>query len=284
MRDHEKLMTDLQRILNKREFESVEDANKFLSGLLDKDLPSTDDLSPKERAQDLVFEAHGLSKTKGKKNIEMALELDPDCIEAYVYLGEIENTIERVVLQYEKGIDIGRRVFGGEYLREHKGMFWGFHETRPFMRCLGAYSGCQYEMGRVEEAAAILEEMIELNPDDNQGVRDYLMVYLMELAEDTKFEKYEAMYENDFGAFAAFNRALYAFKTKGASAGANEKLKRALENNSFVPALVLSRKPITDLPDGYQLGSTEEAKIYASFARNVWRTTDGAIAWLKAAL
>ncbi len=279
-------MTDLHRLLAEQEFESEAELKEFLSGLVGNELPPmpSANLGPKEQAQDLVFDAYELSKTKGRKNIELALELDPDCIEAYEYLGTMENSVELALLYFEKGVAIGRRVFGGKYLKEHKGMFWGFHETRPFMRCLASCSECLYAMGRVDEAVAILEEMIELNPNDNQGVRYYLMVYLIELGEDAKFEKYEAMYENEFGAFSAFNRALYAFKSKGPTVQANEKLKKAIEDNSFVPVHLLSRKPITNLPDGYQFGSVEEAKIYASFARNVWRKMDGAIAWLEAAL
>ncbi|MBP9664927.1 MAG: hypothetical protein KBD94_09910 [Pyrinomonadaceae bacterium] len=283
MNSNEKMMTDLHRLLAAQEFSSEADLKDFLSGLVEKELPSnpSENLGPKERAQDLVFDAYELSKTKGKKNAEIALELDPDCIEAYEYLGTVENSVELARLYFEKGVAIGRRVFGGNYLTEHKGMFWGFHETRPFMRCLAYCSECLYEMGRVDDAVAILEEMIELNSNDNQGVRDNLMVYLIELGEDAKFEKYEAMYKDDFGAFSAFNRALYAFKSKGPTVQANKKLKKAIEDNSFVPVHLLSRKPITTLPDGYQLGSVEEAKIYASFARNVWRKTAGAFAWLK---
>lgn len=283
MNNHEKTMTDLQRLLAAQEFESVAEANEFLGGLIGNKMSSVEpeSLGSKARAQDLVFDAYELSKTKGKKKIEMALELDPDCIEAYEYLGDMENSADLALVFFEKGVAIGRRVFGGKYLTERKGIFWGFHETRSFMRCLSACSQCLYITGRVDEAVAILEEMIELNPNDNQGVRDYLMVYLMELSEDAKFEKYEAMYKDDFGAFSAFNRALYAFKSKGPSVGSNEKLKKAIDDNSFVPVQLLSRKAITGLPDGYQLGSKEEAKIYAGFARNVWRKMDGAIIWLK---
>ena len=276
-------MTDLHRILAAQEFESEAELREFVSKLVGDEIPSMPDseLGPKEKAQDLVFEAYELSKTKGKKNIEMALELDPDCIKAYEYLASVENSPDLALLFYEKGIAIGRRVFGGEYLTEHKGMFWGFHETRPFMRCLSDYSECLRFKGRVDKAAAILEEMIELNPNDNQGVRDHLMVYLMELGEDVKFEMYAAMFKQDIGAFSALNRALYAFKSTGASAPANKKLKKALDGNSFVPVHLLLRKPITKLPNGYQLGSVEEAIIYASFARDVWRKTNGAVAWLK---
>ena len=282
MKSHDKMMTDLQRLLAAQEFESEDDAQKFLSGLIGNKIPpSSTQSGPKEQAQDLVFEAYELSKTKAKKKIELALELDPDCIEAYEYMAAVENSPAIALSFFEKGVEIGRRIYGGQFRTENKGHFWGIYETRSFMRCLSGLAECLYGMGRVGDAAKVLEEMIELNPNDNQGVRDILMIYLIELGEDSKFEFYEAMYRDDLGAFSAFTRALYAFKSDGASTHANSKLKKAINDNPIVPVQLLLRKPIRDLPDSYSHGSPEEAKIYASFARNAWRKTNGAVAWLQ---
>lgn len=129
------------------------------------------------------------------------MKLDPDYIEAYEFLGSMERTAELAGIFYEKGISIGRRIFGGKYLEEHKGMFWDFHETRPFMRCLQHYSDCLYTMGKIKECVAILEDMIKLNPNDNQGVRDQLLLYLIQLDESKKFLKYSKMFKEDSMAF-----------------------------------------------------------------------------------
>jgi tetratricopeptide (TPR) repeat protein len=282
MKSNEKMMTDLQRLLAAQEFESEADAKAFLSGLIGNDLPElSTPLGPKEQAQDLVFEAYELSKTKGKKKIETALELDPDCIEAYEYLGEVETSLNGALSFFEKGVEIGRRIYGGEFLAKNKGHFWGIFETRPFMRCLSGSAECLYAMGRIGDAAKLMEEMIDLNPNDNQGVRYILMIYLIELGEDAKFDKFEAMYTDDPGAFPAFTRALYAFKSEGASTRADGMLENAIDGNRFVPVQLLLRKPIREVPNSYAYGSLDEAKIYASFARNAWRKIDGAVGWLQ---
>lgn len=235
----------------------------------------------KEQAQDLVFSAYDLTPTNGKINIEKALQLDPDCIEAYEYLGSIERTAEIASVFYEKGILIGRRIFGGEYLKEHKGMFWGFQETRSFIRCLQQYSHCLYIMGKVKESVEILEEMIELNPNDNQGVRDQLLLYCIEIDENKKFLKYAKMFEGDGMAFPLFNRALFAFKTEGETENANKQLSKALKQNKYVAKRLLSNKPVTELADHYGFGDANEADYYASFAQHIWATTKGAREWLK---
>lgn len=276
-------MADLQRLLETQDFKSEDDVRKFMDSMVGQKIPSfpKEALTFKEQAQDLVFDAYELTRTKAKLNIERALQLDPDCIEAYEFLGSMERTAELASLFYEKGIAIGRRVFGGKYLEEHKGMFWGFHETRPFMRCLQHYSDCLYTMGKVRECVSILEEIIELNPNDNQGVRGQLLLYLIKLGENKKFLKYSKMFEEDNMAFSLFNRALFAFKTEGETENSNKQLSKALKQNKFVAKRLLSNKPVTFLADHYGYGDENEADYYASFAQQIWAETKGAREWLK---
>ncbi|MBI1306947.1 MAG: hypothetical protein GC181_10125 [Bacteroidetes bacterium] len=280
---HDKLMADLQRLLEAQDFKSEDDLRKFMDGIVGQKIPSfsKEVLNFKEQAQELVFDAYDLSPTKAKLNIEKALQIDPDCIEAYEFLGSMESTAELASVFYEKGISIGRRIFGGKYLNEHKGMFWGFHETRPFMRCLQHYSDCLYTLGNIRMCVSVLEEMIELNPNDNQGVRDQLLLYLIQLDENKKFIKYAKMFEEDRMAFPLFNRALFAFKTDGETENSNKQLLKALEQNKFVAKKLLSNKPITVLADYYGFGDENEADYYAFFAQNIWAVTKGAKEWLK---
>ena len=73
---------------------------------------------------------------KAKKRVKEALELDPDCIEAYEMLAGLEISPVQIQNHLNKGIAIGRKKFGGIFLEENKGIFWIIKETRPFMRCL----------------------------------------------------------------------------------------------------------------------------------------------------
>ena len=276
-------MIDFQRLLETQEFKSEEDVRKFMDNMVGQKIPSfpKEILNLNEQAQDMVYEAYELPVTKGTKQVKKALELDPNCIEAYEYLATMEDNPEVSIAFLEKGIEIGKRIFGGKYLQEHKGMFWGFHETRPFMRCLSQYSECLYAVGKVKECVAVLEEMIELNPNDNQGVRDQLLLYLTELGENKKFLKYSKKYKHDSGAFALYTRALFAFKTEGETEKTNEQLKQALSKNKYVAPKLISNKAAIDLPESYGFGDNNEAKYYAFYAQAIWQQTKGAIEWLK---
>lgn len=282
-KQHDKLMTDLQRLLRTQDFKSEAEMRKFMDSIVGQQIPSfpNEALNFQEQAQDLVFAAYELPPSKAKHNIKKALQLDSNCIEAYEFLGSMEDTAEIASAFYEKGIAIGRQKFGGKYLEEHKGAFWGFHETRAFMRCLQHYSYCLYTMEKVKECVVVLEEMIELNPNDNQGVRDQLLLYLIQLDERKKFDKYAEMFKEDNMAFSLFNRALFAFKTEGETENANKQLQKALKQNKFVAGKLLSKKQINELADHYGIGDENEANYYTHFAQQIWQQTKGATEWLK---
>ncbi len=276
-------MTDLQRLLGSQNFQSESELQKFIDTFNGQQIPSFPNaaLNFQEQAQDLVFAAYELPLAKARKNIEKALQLDSNCIEAYEFLGSIEKSVEIASTFYEKGIAIGRQIFGGKYWEEHKGEFWGFHETRPFMRCMQQYADCLYTMGKVQDCVAVLEEMIELNPNDNQGVRDELLLYLIELDEKEKFEKYDKMFKQDDMAFPLFNRALFAFKTEGETKNSDKQLQIALKQNKFVAGKLLSKKQVTELVEHYAFCDENEANYYAYFAQHIWQNTTGAILWLQ---
>ncbi len=259
-----------------------EDLKKFMNSFLSDTTPETDDedLSEEERAQDLVEEAYGLSTKDAIKNIDLALNLNPDCIEAYEFLGSVQSRIESALTYFEKGVNIGKRIFGDNYLKKHRSHFWGLHETRPYMRCLLEYADCLYKLGKKNLSVSIMEEMILLNPNDNQGVRDQLMLHLIELNEFEKFKTYSELYKGDFGANAFFNQALYSFKTEGENEKSDKLLKEAIKENKFVLPMIISSKVQTNYPDTYGIGSKEEAKYYSVFAQRIWQQTPGAVKWM----
>ena len=273
---------DLQRLLAGQQFGSIEDVQAFMNNLVGKPLPSLppEALSDEEQAQDLVSEAYGMPRAKARRNLEQALELDVNCIDAYACLGEMEASPAIAIAFFERGVALGRAQFGGAYLAENKGSFWGLYETRPFMNCLAHYAECLYLLGKLGECVAVYEEMLELNPNDNQGVRDLLMLYLVQQGDPKKYRKYAKQYESDGMAFTQFNRALFAFKTQGPSEEAINALKAAMFANRFVAAKLLAKQPC-EAPDAYGLGDQREASYYAHYAHPVWQATDGAISWLK---
>ena len=248
-----------------------------------KPLPSfpKESLTIKEQAQDLIFEAVELPDDDGYQLALKALQMDIDCIEAYEYLGALEPIFETAILYYKNGIEIGKRIYAKTHFKDGIGNFWMIHETRPFMRCMQAYADCLKNMGRFHDAVSVYEEMIRLNPNDNQGVRDQLLLYLIRINEFNKFRKYDKLYKDDLGAFSSFNRALFAFKTLGSSTNSNALLQKAIESNKYVIPRLLMKKISDEFPEVYGIGDENEAIYYCFFAHQIWYETSGAIDWIK---
>jgi tetratricopeptide (TPR) repeat protein len=280
---HDKMREDFQRLLKTQNFKSEEEVNEFLSKISEHPIPSFPEeaLSDIEKAEDLVYEAAELPPVKARKLIAGALQLDRNCISAYEFLSLMEFSPVISLVFLEKAIAIGRELFLGENAEEFEGHFWGIHETRPFMRCLQHYAECHQDMGLINEAILTYEEMLELNPVDNQGVRDFLLLALIEIGDDQKFEKYNKQYIEDDMTFSLFTRALFAFKTKGDTKASRQKLEEAMQANQFVIPKMLSKKGQFKLPDYYELGSEEEADFYANSAKAIWQGISGAMKWLK---
>lgn len=281
-REHEKMMAQLSKLIGSQNFKSEQELQAFLNQIMLNGIPepNQDELTPEEMAADLVFEAYDHDPEEGKHKVNFALILDSECIEAYEWLGVHEDMPAIACVFFEKAIVIGRKKFGGSYQKKNKGHFWGLHETRPFMRCMQLYADCCQALDKTSEAVAYYEELLQLNPNDNQGVRYHLLLGYILLSENKRFEKLAAQFKDDFTAFFAFNLVLYSFKTKGICSETESLLNQAKKANKFVVKELLLKRKKPYIYESFQMGAKSEAEHYCFYAKHVWEAVPGALDWL----
>lgn len=238
------------------------------------------------KAQELIYRAWEEQDPERRVALaRQALELSPDCADAYVILAEnTAETADEAMAMYEAGVAAGRRALGEAFFRdpENLGHFWGILETRPFMRALAGLAGVQEYLGRSDEAIANYRELLRLNPGDNQGIRYLLLPLLLNLGRDDEAQALLNQYTDDWSAEWSYGAALLAFR-RGPSPKADRLLRAALRMNPHVPAYLTGRKRIPPhLPAGYTPGEESEAVLYAADSLNLWRKTPGAVEWLRA--
>ncbi len=126
---------------------------------------------PLRKAQELMCKAWDCDDPKKRAEMaERAVEICPDCADAYVLLGEeATDDLEEGIGIFRMGVEAGERGLGGKMLKENVGHFWGVLETRPSMRARINLAMCQWEDGKREEALGHYRELLRLNPNDNQG-------------------------------------------------------------------------------------------------------------------
>ena len=278
----EKDLAKLIEEINKKDFKSKDELNDFMSNLMGQsldDLPKRTD--KKGRSQDLVFEAYEQPVTKGKKLIKQALELDPNNADAYNYLASIEKDIDGAIKLFKKAIKAGEETFGKKFFQEEKGYFWGMIETRPFMRAKAGLADCLYAKKEVDKAIEIYEEMLELNPNDNQGIRYLLSTLLLSKNDLTKFQSFIENSEEEDCAVWNYNNALYQFKKSGQSANSDKELLKAYTSNEYVIDYMLGVKKMPkEQPQYIGRGDENEAISYVNGAWPIWDKTDEAFDWL----
>ena len=268
--------------IRKRDFKSRDELKDFMSNLdgqyFDDLLDSND---KKDRSQELVYEAYEQTASKGKKLVKQALELDPNNTDAYNYLASQEKNIDNAIKQYEKGIKAGEKVLGKKFFKEEKGSFWGMPETRPYMRAKAGLAHCFYAKNEVDKAIEIYEEMLELNPDDNQGIRYILSSLLLSKNDLTSFEQFIKTNEDEDCAVWNYNNALYNYKKSGKTAKSEKILLKAFNSNKFVIAYMLGYKEMPkEQPQYIGIGDENEAVSYVGDVWAIWEKTDGALDWL----
>ena len=239
---------------------------------------------PIDQAQEVMYRAWEASSPARRVALaRQALEISPDCADAYVLLVEHSTggLAESIALLRE-GVAAGERALGKRAFKDDVGHFWGLLETRPYMRARAGLAQLLREAGQHDEAIAHYRDLLRLNPNDNQGLRYELASYLLELGLDDELTGLLATYEDDCSATWAYSAALLAFRKRGDDEDARQLLVDAQQVNPHVPAYLLGKRKLPKrLPDYMGMGDESEAVIYASSATGGWKNAAGALDWLR---
>ncbi|WP_404996265.1 tetratricopeptide repeat protein [Caldifermentibacillus hisashii] len=277
----ERELLRLENETSNRDFETMDDIQTFLNQQVNQQSVKKP-LSNKEKAQDLIYDAYD---STGKKRIELAkkaLKLYPNIPDAYNILAELElNPLKEEQLLL-KAIEVGEKELGKDFIKENKGYFWGIVSTRPYMRAKFNYADFLHENERFEEAIRQYEDLLELNPNDNQGARYELFIVYVESGLFKKAEALLKKYNETTTANGAYNLVLIELLQNGATNKAKQLLQKAKQQNPYVLDYLLGKKNIPMyLPKHYQLGSEAEAIIYADNHWNLWAGNPKLLDFLK---
>src|SRR5690625_1611255 len=268
----EKSMREITRALEEKDFASEEEMNDYINQLLnDPDAGPQQELSAEEQAEEMIYEAVNADGGKRVRLAKKALELDPLCVDAFNILGEEAPGADQSLNYLAEGMEAGEQKLGKRYFKENEGMFWGLIETRPYMRARFNYALQLAGIGKTAESIKHYERLLQLNDNDNQGVRDVLFATYLEVGRYQKAKELLDKYPDNVTARGTYNAVLLEYHTNGFSAKLDELLKHAKKTNPYVIDYLVKKRhlPMT-APMGFQLGSKEEAMIYALETIDLW--------------
>ena len=239
---------------------------------------------PTAKAQHVIYDAWEQRTKQSRVALaHEALRLSPLCADAYVILAEetARSAEERRDL-FAQGVEAGELALGPDGFEEHAGSFWGVLDTRPYMRARAGLADALLTLGDTAVAVAHWRAMLELNPNDNQGVRYLLAAELLRQGDMPALKKLIAAYKGEWSVFWLYTRALVAYRDgKGGAKATGARLRDAAEANPHVPGILSGAAPAVASRDGYvTMGGADEAAWYVEECGPAWRTMPGAVAWL----
>lgn len=188
----EKMFKELDKFMSDKTFDSEDDLKIALSQFMPQYQASAVEDITKQNAEtsDDFLELAESAPTK-KKALDYAkksLELDPDNLDAEVFIAELSATSnEKLLDKYKKLVDKATRKMTrqGYFSEDAVGKFWLILETRPYMRLRANYLDILIKSMKIHLAIYECEEMLRLCEGDNLGVR-YRLMHLYVYLEDEK--------------------------------------------------------------------------------------------------
>ena len=133
--------------------------------------------------------------------LESILENAPECIEAYndIYLCYLyKNQFDKAFKYLKNGVNNILDALPESFLlNPEQKLFWGFLENRPFLRLYVNLANEYLDRRNVKAAQSMYEKVLQWNPNDNQGVRERVLICYFEqglLDKILKIEKNEYPY------------------------------------------------------------------------------------------
>jgi tetratricopeptide (TPR) repeat protein len=168
-----------------------------------------------------------------------ALEIRPDCREAYLVLADAEPDPARALALYDRARGLVEQELGlttDELEPEMEDP-----EVDDALRALEGMAQALCALGRPEEAAVHLRQVLRLDPDDLLGAWTRLASTLFVLGRDEEVKDLLADSPDEGSTAWTYTQALLAFRQEGDSPAARQALGDALHRNALVPGLILPR-------------------------------------------
>ncbi|GEM_PF-2819608 len=257
------------------------ESDALLKKMKNMEIPQWQPENKEEEAQELCYQAmESDNPVKIRNLINEALKLDPDCTEAYNLLAELSESLPDAHANYSKAVKAGEKSLGEEFFKEETGRFWQLVETRPYMRALAGKMETASRLNKHEEAIAICRKMLDLNPNDNQGIRTTFAALLLKTK---KTDELDTLVNKTFKKekmTTVFTRFALSYLKEQDSAATQKLFKEAKKENKFLFDYFVTMPEFDHLPGSYAMGSPEEAYGYYYDMWEAWLSVPNLIPYI----
>jgi len=212
---------------------------------------------------------------------------------------DILDDLATMVIQHDQfGIEWVDRDLLGPLLQRSEGILeqavgavpqprlaWRYMDNRPALRTLFRLFQLHDRRGDKASSIQAAERLLDLNPDDNHGLRTVIVNHLLRLGDDHAALELTDCYPNDLHADISYGRVLALYRL-GRPTAAADALRAAKTGLPKIPHYLLRnrvKRPKLD-GTGFTLGGDDQAWFYRVEMRDVWLDSPGALEWLERAV
>jgi hypothetical protein len=208
------------------------------------------------------------------------LQFDAAVMIAVDAIKEGQGRIAKGIL--ESSISEGRKMFPPEFSPGIDHLPWGFIDNRPFLLILGEHAILTEEINGSQKAIPLYEELLALNPNDNQGIREILATAYLKTNRLDELLKLDKKYPDDFSPGLSVGALLALYKL----GRFDEALARIVSSRKhfghIFQEILKTNHPKPDLiPGRVQVGGDDEAWFYWESQGTFWMSSSGARDFLR---
>jgi tetratricopeptide (TPR) repeat protein len=242
-----------------------------------------------EEAHDMLDVAIDLIRSDpraAKSRFRRLIKDYPEYLDAYHHLALTwyrQGKLGKAAELWKEGIEFALKLFPNDFSMKRDRLIWGFIENRPFLRLYHSYGLSLLRQGGVEDALEVFENIVSLNPNDNQGARALVVECNFELRRPEGVLALCDKYRTD-----ALEQLLYGRVLALVQLGKPREALRALIRAIKLLPLVAKElaKPTHKQPKDYNeervaLWSEGQAYGYWKEFGKYWSATPGAIEFVR---
>jgi len=239
--------------------------------------------------EELVFDAIDLIEAEeiveAKTILHSVVDTFPHHIEALHYLAVcLHHQGEKNIAfsTWLNAVNIGVMCFPSEVTMKDTTIEWGWMENRPFLRAYHAVGLALYERGDTKKALKVFNDLLSMNPFDNQGVRVLGIKANFDLKKPKAILDICNQFPDDNMAETIYGRLLVLYQLK--RKGSGETLKQAIELLPLIAREIVrpNHSEIDDLLNSNSINDEEiEAIEYWQNFGKYWKNTQGAIEFIE---
>jgi tetratricopeptide (TPR) repeat protein len=239
-----------------------------------------------ERVTDMFYDAlddlDAGALGQAETNLRLLLDGYPEFIDAHHHLAVILDERRRhkeARQRWEVALRIGRNAFPKTFKRGRHRLPWGILDNRPFLRVCQSWAIKMLEEEKIPDALTMCEEMLSMNPNDNQGMRAIAIDCYFRLRQPTKVLALCKRYPDD-----AMEEVLYGLPLALYQLGREEEARSALTiavellPNVSKELLKKTHHPPKKLnPEFVTQGGEDQGYYYWKYNGGHWAHINGAL-------